>query len=108
MDGFAVDIGALERAAAGIDDILDEATGRRVSGLRCDQAAVGDAGLAGALQDFCSRWQRGIGNLTKDGREMAARLAVCAETYRRAEQDTRDRIANGVLYGPGQDPAARS
>jgi hypothetical protein len=108
MDGFAVDTGALERAAAGIDDILDDAAEHQVSGLRCDQAVVGDAGLAGALQDFCSRWQRGISNLTRDGREIAARLAACAETYRRAGQDTRDKIINGIVYGPGQDTAARS
>jgi hypothetical protein len=105
MDGFAVDVAALERAAAGIDDVLDEIAVRDISGLRCDESVAGDGDLAGALAVFCSAWQRGVGSLIKDGREMAARLAVCAATYRTAEQETRDTIVGGVVRGPA--PAAR-
>lgn len=108
MDGFAVNIAALERAAAGIDDVLDEVAVRDVSGLRCDESVAGAGDLAGALAGFCSGWQRGVASLTKDAREMAARLAVCAQDYRKAGQDTRDKITGGIVRGQGPDPAVKS
>ena len=102
-DGFRVDIGALERAAAGVDGTLDEVSQQKVSDIPRDKAAFGHERLATALSDFCGRWQQGVDDLAKDGREIAARLTASAAVYRKAEQNVRDKITNGILSGPGSD-----
>jgi hypothetical protein len=105
--GFQVDIGALERAAAGVDGTLDEASQQQVSDIPQDGAAFGHELLASTLANFCSRWQQGVDSLTKDGREIAARLTANVKIYRKAEQNIKDTITNGILDGPGPDPGAQ-
>jgi hypothetical protein len=106
-DGFRVDMGALERAAAGVDGTLDEVSQQKVSDIPHDDAALGHAGLAAALSDFCGRWQQGVDDLAKDGREIAARLTASVAVYRKAEQNIEDRITGGILVGPGPDPGVQ-
>jgi hypothetical protein len=103
-DGFMVDMGALERAASGVDGTLDEAARQTVSDIPHDEAAFGHELLASTVSDFCSRWQKGVDNLTKDGREIAARLTANVRLYRKAEQDIKNSITNGILVGHGSDP----
>ncbi len=103
-NGFLVDLGALERAAAGVDVTLDEMSEQRVSAIPLGETAVGHENLTATLADFCSRWQLGVGNIVKDGREIAARLTVSVALYRKAEQNIIDTISHGVLTGPGPDP----
>jgi hypothetical protein len=103
-DGFLVDLEALERAAAGVDGTLDEVSQQEVSAIPVDETSLGHELLAATLTDFRSRWQLGVNNLVKDGREIAARLTVNVMMYRKAEQDTIDRLNHGVLTGPSTDP----
>jgi hypothetical protein len=71
------------------------------------ETAFGHARLAGTVSDFCSRWQTGVDNLTKDGREIAARLTACVKVYRKAEHDIQNKITDGILAGHGPDPGER-
>ena len=103
-DGFLVDMGALERAAAGVHGTLDEAAQQTVSDIPHDEAAFGHDRLASTVSDFCSRWQTGVDNLTKDGREIAARLTANVKLYRKAERDIESKITSGILVGHGLDP----
>src|ERR1700733_15509808 len=96
-DGFRVVMGALERAAAGIDGTLDEVAQQAIDSIPHSEAAFGHDRLAGTVSDFCSRWQTGVDNLTKDGREIAARLAASVKVYHNAEQDIQNKITNGIL-----------
>jgi hypothetical protein len=103
-NGFWVDMGALERAAAGIDGTLDEVAQQAVDSIPHSESAFGHERLAGTVADFCSRWQTGVDNLSKDGREIAARLTVSVRVYRKAEQSIQNKITNGILRGHGPDP----
>ena len=103
-DGFWVDMGALERAAAGIDGTLDEVVQQPIDAVSHSGSAFGHARLAGTVSNFCSRWQTGVDNLTKDGREIAARLTASVKVYRKAEQNIQNKITNGILAGRGVDP----
>jgi hypothetical protein len=107
-DGFRVDMGALDRAAAGVDGTLDEVDQQSVSDIPHDEAAFGHERLATTVSDFCSRWQTGVDNLTKDGREIAARLTANVKLYRKAEQGIQNTITNGILVGRGPDPGERA
>jgi hypothetical protein len=101
--GFSVDLAALEQAAAGVNGTLDEVSRQSVSNIPHDSSAIGHERLASTFADFCGRWDRGVGNLARDGQEIAARLAANANAYRRADQHLRDQI-NGIFHGAGPDP----
>ena len=103
-DGFQVDMGALERAAAGVDGTLDEAARTPVSNIPHDEGAFGHDGLAAASSNFLGGWGRGVDNLTTDGREIAARLTANVKLYQKAEQENKAAITGGVLSGSGSDP----
>jgi hypothetical protein len=102
--GFKVDLGALDRAAAGVDGTLDEVVQQPLSNIPHDDNAFGHALLASACSGFLSQWGTGIDNLAKDGREIAARLTANVQLYRRAEQANMAAIKDGVLAGRGSDP----
>lgn len=105
-DGFVVDLGALERAAAGVNGTLDEVGRQRPSDIPHEPAAIGHDALAGMLSDFLGRWQRGVDNLVKDGQEIAGRLAANVNAYVTTEQGLNDHFS-GILRGGGPDPGVR-
>jgi hypothetical protein len=105
-DGFSVDLAALEQAAEGVNGTLDEVSLQSVSDIPHDSSEIGHERLASTLADFCGRWQRGVSNLAKDGREIATRLSVSVNAYRKADQDTRDRVST-IFRGTGPDPGTR-
>jgi hypothetical protein len=108
-DGFHVDMGALERAASGVNGTLDEVSQQRVSDIPHNPSAYGHERLSGTVSDFLDRWQRGVDNLAKDGQEIATRLTENVDNYRRVEQHNRDQIMeiHGRLTGKGPDPGVR-
>jgi hypothetical protein len=105
-EGFSVDLAALEEASSGVNGTLDQVSAQSVSSISCDRSAIGHDNLASTLSDFLSRWQRGVDNLAKDGREIAGRLTANVKAYRQVENDTHDQIRqiHGELTGPGADP----
>jgi hypothetical protein len=105
-DGFSVDLAALGQAAEGVNGTLDEVSLQSVSSIPHSASGIGHEQLASTLADFCDRWQRGVNNLTKDGREIATRLSLNVSAYRKADQDTHDKI-NAIFGGTGPDPGAR-
>lgn len=107
--GFAVDLGALEQAAAGVNGTLDQVGRQRVSDIPHDESAIGHTDLASTLSDFLDRWQRGVDNLAKDGQEIAACLTANTNAYRAVEQGLHEHITriNAELTGIGADPGVR-
>jgi len=67
-DGFSVDLPALESASAGINMTLEELSVARIDSLDADRGAYGDEGLAGAVVDFCDRWEIGVDTLQSTAR----------------------------------------
>lgn len=103
-DGFEVDLSALRQASEGVSDVLGELAERKVSDLAPSASDFGHAGLASTVSDFCSRWERGVENLAKDGQEISTRLNACVLTYNHVERVNKAN-AQGILTGTGPDPA---
>ena len=105
-DGFRVDLPALEGASAGIAMTLEELGVARIDGLDGDRGAYGDEELAGAVADFCDRWEIGVEHLAADGQQVADRLDHCVQAYRRVDAAAHDRLSGVVQRSSGPDPAA--
>jgi hypothetical protein len=105
-DGFSVELPALEGASAGITMTLEELGVARIDSLDGDRGAYGDDHLAGAVADFCERWQIGVEHLAVDGQEVADRLNHCVQAYRQVDASARDRLHGVVQRSSGRDPAA--
>ncbi|MGH3627749.1 MAG: hypothetical protein ACRDRL_09965, partial [Sciscionella sp.] len=90
-----------------INGTLQDLGQQKVSDIHIDAAAVGHDGLAGVLSDFFSRWQRGVDNLSTDGREVAGRLTDSAKAYRAVEHSTSNHLDGILRRTSGPDPAAR-
>lgn len=102
---YQVDLEALEKAATGVNGTLDEISIQKVSDIPHDEAEVGHEELASTFSDFLDRWQRGVDNLAKDGKEIAARLTANVNAYRRVEEHTHKHF-HGLLRGT-TDPAVK-
>jgi hypothetical protein len=106
VDGFSVDLPALESASAGITMTLEELRVARIDSLDGDRGAYGDDDLAGAIVDFCDRWEIGVEHLAVDGHEVADRLNQCVKAYRQVDAAAHDRLHGIVQRSSGPDPAA--
>jgi hypothetical protein len=105
-DGFRVDLGALEDAAAGINMTLEDLGRARVDSLDGRSADYGHDHLADTVADFCDRWEIGVEHLATDGQEVAQRLSQNVQDYRKVDTATAGRM-NGLLQRPaGPDPGA--
>ncbi|MFH8593688.1 hypothetical protein [Streptomyces rimosus] len=102
-DHYRVDLGALEKAATGVNGTLDEISVQKVSAIPHDESEVGHEALASVLSDFLDRWQRGVDNLAQDGKEIATRLTASVNAYRKVEDHTHKQF-HGILHG-NHDPA---
>lgn len=102
---YQVDLEALEKAATGVNGTLDQISIKKVSDIEHDEAEVGHEQLASTLSDYLERWQRGVDNLAKDGRQIATRLTANVNAYRRVEEHTHKQF-HGILRGT-QDPAVK-
>lgn len=106
--GFEVDLTSLVRAAEGVNGVISDMHGNKVSDIGGPGADYGDDDLAGVISGFCSRWEIGVANLTKDASEVASRLAKTAEAYAKAENTNVNMISGIMLRTSGPDPAASS
>jgi hypothetical protein len=105
-DGFRVDLGALEDAAAGINATLNALNAQKVSDLDGPKGEFGHDHLAETVADFCDRWELGVEHLAKDGQEVAERLSTCVQDYLKVDLAAKGRM-DGIYQSPtGKDPAA--
>lgn len=105
---FSVDLPALERAAAGVNEVLYEVSELDLTHLPTGSDVTGDSGLADTLGDFCSRWERGVMNLASDGKQIARRLGYAVYAYSAYEEANRNAATeNGTVAGNTPDPGVR-
>jgi hypothetical protein len=105
-DGFRVDLGALENAAAGINTTLNDLKARRIDDLDGRRADFGHAHLADTVADFCDRWEVGVEHLAMDSQEIAARLSRCVQDYLKVDKAAKGRMDGILERRSGPDPAA--
>jgi len=105
-DGFRVDLGGLESAAAGVTETLADLKAARVDSLDASAAAYGHSHLAATVKDFCDRWEIGIEYLATDGREITQRLNDSLKAYLCADKAAKGRMDGVYQSSTGPDPAA--
>jgi len=106
-DGFSVDLGALEQAAQGVNDMLVELQHKKVKDIAGTKAAYGHDKLAGTVSDFCGRWDIGVDHLSKDATEIAARLAGSVKAYLGTDAKLKGHLDGILRHSADPDPAAR-
>ena len=105
-DGFRVDLGALENAAAGINTTLNDLKAQKIDDLDGRRADFGHAYLADIVADFCDRWEIGVEHLATDGQEIAARLSQSVQDYLNIDRTAKGRMDGILERRSGSDPAA--
>lgn len=106
-DGFHVDVTALKDAGLGLADLLAALEELKVEDIDCQRSFVGHTALADSYESFTTRWNVGVENLTKDGKQLSQRLVNAAGAY--IEIDTaHQHQLSGLLEGLGDDPAIES
>jgi hypothetical protein len=106
-DGFRIDLGALESAAAGVDETLADLKAARVDSLDGNAADYGHNRLAKTVEDFCDRWEIGVEHLATDGQEIVQRLNDSLSAYLAADQAAKGRMDGIYSSASGPDPAAK-
>jgi hypothetical protein len=76
--GFKVDLGALVRAAVGVNGTIGDLQNNKVSDIGGANANYGGDDLAATVSDFCARWEIGVQNLANDAQQVANRLCLSA------------------------------
>ncbi|MDT8913754.1 hypothetical protein [Amycolatopsis sp. PS_44_ISF1] len=104
--GFAVDLGALEKAAEGVNNTLDELAAKKVKDINTNEGALGHNDLAGTVADFCDRWEIGVEHLAKDGQEVAARLTQSVAEYVKMDKSLKGHLDGVLRRSSGDDPGA--
>ena len=106
-NGFRVDLGALENAAAGVNTLLSDMNARKVSDIGAPSADYGHDDLAQTVSDFCSRWELGVEHLATDGQQVAGRLSLSVQAYIQADQAAKGMFDGIVQRATGTDPGVR-
>ena len=81
MTTFAVDLDALESAAAGINSTINELRRHSVNQLEITVAQSGHQEFANSVNTFSERWQLGVENLARDALAIASRLSFSVQDY---------------------------
>lgn len=106
-DGFTVDLGALENAAAGINRTLSELKERDVDDLDGPIKDYGHDQLGNAVKDFCDRWQHGVECLAKDAQEVATRLSQSVQAYLQTDTGLKGMFDGILSRATGVDPGVQ-
>lgn len=106
-DGFRVDLGALEKAAEGVNATLYQLNATKVNDLVGNQGDIGHGHLAETVTDFCDRWDLGIEHLAKDGQEIASRLSKCVQNYLHTDNSLKGYLDGILEHHSGGDPGER-
>lgn len=86
MAGFVVDPNALVDAADGVTAACDQVTSCAIDDWAPNSGHTGCGPLKDAIDDFCERWNIGVGNLLKDGQAFGQALRDTASSYLRSDQ----------------------
>jgi hypothetical protein len=106
-DGFRVDLGALEDAAAGVNTMLSDLKAQKVSDIGAASGDYGHDGLAQTVGDFCGRWELGVEHLATDAQQVAGRLSLCVQAYLRVDQAAKGTFDGIVQHSTGADPGVQ-
>jgi hypothetical protein len=106
VDGFRVNLGALEQASAGINDTLTQLSERKVDDVDCARSAFGHDDLADTVSDFCDRWEIGVQNLGKDAEQIQGGLDSCVRAYVDTDSKLKGHMDGILQRTSGTDPAA--
>lgn len=106
VDGFRVDLTALDHAAQGVRETIDAMNRKPVEDLDCPAEAFGHQRLATTVSEYCDRWEIGVSNLAEDAEEVSGRLDQCVQDYRRTDEAARAHLAGVIARASGEDPAA--
>lgn len=87
MSGFVVDPNALADAADGVTAACDQVTNCAIDDWAPNSEHTGCGHLKDAIDDFCERWNIGVGNLLKDGQAFAQALRDTASSYLKVDED---------------------
>ncbi len=111
---YQVSPAALDETAAGIEAVLDglralgpvgsAEEGHGVVRLASMPGDVGHAALSTAFVAFCNRWEWGVRDAVRTGRDMADELRAAAASYGHADEAGEDllaRVAYDLLGDPG-------
>lgn len=95
--GFHVDVDALDEAAQGITQSVQDQDNFALRGLCGDAGGYGHAGLHDALAQFCARWSEGLDTLTQDAGVIGETLSQVAQVYRNVDENA----ARSLRSDPG-------
>lgn len=100
-DGFRVNLSSLNDAAQGVSGTISLFDRQQVSDIPFNSEDVGNDDVAGCTSNFLSGWQRGVSNLTHDGKQISARLAACVSVYSKTEHSVKNAL---IVRRTGTDP----
>jgi hypothetical protein len=106
-DGFRVDLGALEDAAAGINTTLNDLNAKKLNDLDGEQGDYGHDHLGETVADFCERWELGVEHLAKDGQEIAGRLSRSVQNYLQVDTSLKGEMDGILQRSSGGDPGVQ-
>lgn len=106
-DGFRVDLGALENAAAGVNTLLSDLRAQKVSDIGAASGDYGHDDLAQTVGDFCSRWEIGVEHLATDAQQVADRLSLSVQAYMQVDQAAKGMFDGIVQRAAGADPGVQ-
>lgn len=102
VDGFYVDLAALDEASRSINRALELVASHRVDAAAEAVTAVGHEQLATSLTAFCQQWQRGVSSLAGDAQGLTHELSQCRTHYRDVDHQVRDQLSRLDRSGPAQ------
>lgn len=94
--GYSVNLSALTDAGNGAAALMQDLDQHSVKDVACEDSAVGHDRLSGAIGSFCDRWDIGVKNLSKDGKQLAQNLLDNAAGYQAAEQRCIDLLSRAA------------
>ncbi|WP_328617099.1 hypothetical protein OHS18_12625 [Amycolatopsis sp. NBC_00355] len=80
--GFHVDVDAVDEAARGVRESVQDQHQFELRNLCGDAGVYGHNGLHDALMDYCGRWSGGLDTLTDDAGAIGDALTKAVEAYR--------------------------
>jgi len=92
-----VDVDAIDNAAVGITQSVQDQESFELRGLCGDTELYGHVALHDALMDYCLRWSDGLDVLTEDASAIGQALSQVAQAYRTVDESA----ARSMTSDPG-------
>lgn len=85
--GFHVDLDAVDQAAQGIKQSMDDQENFELADLCGPAEMYGHGGVHASLMDFCERWSDGLDTLTEDAEAIGESLGSVSQAYRAIDEN---------------------